>query len=441
MAGALSTLGLGSQGVLTNDLLDKLKDADKAATIKPIENKQKSLKLQQAGLTGLKDAISGLSDLSTSLSDLTLYQSKKTDVIGDSVTVEASSSAKAQSYDINVLSLATRDIEQSTGFASKTDTLSAGSMTLEIDGSSYDITIEDTDTLETLSKKISESTEGKITASILNVGGTDPFTMVLKSTQTGASNNITTSGDISFSKIGAGAQDASLEIDGIAVTSASNTLTDLVDGATITLTKTGESSIKISQDSDKIVEKMNEFVSKYNELIDSVKTMTNYDPDTKVAGVFSGSSEIRNMMGPLNDTFFSTISSAGKMIEDFGLSADRTGKLTLDEDKFKESLSSDAQSVQNFFVGEGENKGIFRELNGKLFDIGTSSDGILKTLKSNYDAKSKSLAESLQKAQDRLDGKYDILQKRFASFDAVIGRLSNASSTLTSLIDAQYSKK
>jgi flagellar hook-associated protein 2 len=441
MAGALSTLGLGSQGVLTNDLLDKLKDADKAATITPIENNQKSLQLQQAGLTGLKDAISDLSDLATSLSDLSLYQSKNSTVTGDSISIEASSSAKTQEFNINVLSLATRDIQQSTGFASKTDTLSAGNMHLEIDGSSYDITIEDTDTLESLADKISEATEGKISASILNVGGDNPYTMVLKSTETGASNNITTSGDISFNRIGTGAQDASLEIDGIAVTSATNEINSLVDGTTITLSKTGESSVKISQDSEKIVEKMNEFVTKYNELIDSIKTMTNYNPDTKVAGVFSGSSEIRGMLGPLNDIFFTAINDSGKMIEDFGLSADRSGKLTLDEDKFKENLEDDAQSVQNFFVGEGANEGIFRKLDGQLFDIGTSSDGILKTLKTNFDAKSKSLSESLEKAQERLDNKYEIMQKRFASFDAVIGRLSNESATLSSLIDSQNAKK
>ncbi len=440
MAGALSTLGLGSQGVLTNDLLDKLKDADKASTIKPIENKQKSLTLQQAGLTGIKDAISSLSDLATSLSDLTLYQSKSSTVTGDTVSIEATSSTPAQSFDIHVNSLATRDIHQSQGYPSKTDTLTAGNMHLEIDGSSYDVTIEDTDTLETLADKISDATEGKITGSILNVGGDTPYTMVLKSTQSGTSNNITVSGDISFTQIGTGAQDADLTIDGISVSSASNELTELIEGATITLSKTGDSHIDISQDSEKITEKMDEFVSKYNELIDTIKTTTNYDPDTKVAGVFSGSSEIRGLMGPLNDIFFTAISDSGKMIEDFGLSADRNGKLTLDKEKFQESLSSDSQSVQDFFIGKGAEEGIFRKMSGSLFDIGTSSDGILKTLKTNYDDKSKILADSLQQAQDRLESKYDILQKRFASFDAVIGRLSNASSTLTSLIDAQNNK-
>ena len=437
MAGSLSTLGLGSQGVLTNDLIDKLKDADKSAMIKPIERNQKSVKLQQAGIVGLKDAISELSKLSTSLTDMALYQGKKKEVTGDSISVEISSSAKAQSFDIDVQSLATRDIHQSSGFASKTDTLDAGTMELEIDGNNYTITIEATDTLETLAEKISESTDGKIDASILNVGGDEPFTMVLKSTDTGTANNITISGDMSFSQIGTGASDASLMIDGIEVSSPSNELSDLVEGVTITLDKVGKSSVNISQDSEKIVEKMSEFVTKYNELIDSVSTLTNYNEETKVAGVFQGSSEIRGMLEPLKDIFATTISNGAKMAENFGLSTERSGKLSLDEDKFKKALAKDSQEVQNFFIGEGENKGIFREMNSELFNIGTSSHGVLKTLKVNYDERAKSLVESLEKAQARLDDKYEIMQKRFASYDAVIGKLSGQASMLQGLIDGQ----
>jgi len=443
MAGALSTLGLGSQGVLTNDLLDKLKDADKASIIKPIEQKQKSLTLQKAGITGLKDAISDLSKLSTSLSDISLYQSTKSDVSGDSVSVQSTSSAKSQTINLDVEQLATRDIQYSyKKFASKDELFGAGDITLDIDGKSYTVSITDTDTVEDVSKKISEQTEGKIQSSLLNVGGAEPFRLVIKSSDTGAKNAITINADISFRHpTGGTAQDATLRIDGILTRRDSNTFDDLVKGVTITLDKKGQSTIKISQDSEKITKTMGEFVTKYNELLDSVKTMTNYDADTKVAGVLQGSSEIRGMLNSLKDIFSTTISAKGKMSEDFGVKVARDGKLSLDEDKFKATLADDTSTVQNFFVGAGEEKGIFRKMNTELFQIGTSSNGVLKTLKSGYDAKEKALTQSLERAQKRLDAKYEIMQKRFAAYDAVIGRLSNASSTLTSLIDAQYGKK
>jgi len=439
MAGALSTLGLGSQGVLTNDLLDKLKDADKTGIITPIERNQKSLKLQQAGLVGLKDAISDISKLSTSLSDLALYQTKSSEVTGDSLSVEVSSTAINQTLDIKVEKLASRDIHSSyKKFESKDELFGAGDITLDIDGNSYTITVLATDTVGDVADMISNQTDGKIQSSLLNVGGEEPFRLVIKSTDTGAKNAIDITADISFrNPKGSQASDAEIRIDGILIRRDTNEIDNLVEGVNITLTKTGESRISITQDTDKITEKMQEFVTKYNELLDSVKSLTNYDEDTKVAGVFQSSSEIRNMLAPLKDIFATTISGAGKMSEDFGLKVERGGKITFDEDKFKEALSDDTTAVQNFFIGEGETKGIFRNMNTELFQIGTSSDGILKTLKVNYDAKSKALIESLEKAQERLDAKYEIMQQKFAAYDAVIGRLSQASSTLTSLIDAQ----
>jgi len=442
MAGALSTLGLGSQGVLTNDLLDKLKDADKTGIITPIERNQKSLKLQQAGLVGLKDAISDISKLSTSLSDLALYQTKSSEVTGDSLSVEVSSTAINQTLDIEVEKLASRDIHSSyKKFESKDELFGAGDITLDIDGNSYTITVLATDTVGDVADMISNQTDGKIQSSLLNVGGEEPFRLVIKSTDTGAKNAIDITADISFrNPKGSQASDAEIRIDGILIRRDTNEIDNLVEGVNITLTKTGESRISITQDTDKITEKMQEFVTKYNELLDSVKSLTNYDEDTKVAGVFQSSSEIRNMLAPLKDIFATTISGAGKMSEDFGLKVERGGKITFDENKFKEALSDDTTAVQNFFIGEGETEGIFRNMNTELFQIGTSSDGILKTLKVNYDAKSKALIESLEKAQERLDAKYEIMQQKFAAYDAVIGRLSQASSTLTSLIDAQNGK-
>jgi len=437
---SLSTLGLGSSGVLSNDLLDKLKDADASARIKPIKRNQESLKLQQTGLKSIKDLITELGDLSTKMSDETIYKNTKTDVTGDAVTVKADSGVQAQTIDLEVVSLATKDIQQSDKFASKDALLGAGNLTLEIDGNSFDVEITAEDTLITLSKKIKEATDGKIEASILNTGGDTPYTMILKSTESGDKNNITTSGDISFARVGDGAKDASFIVDGIAATSASNNITDLIDGLDITLKKVGTSSLTIEQDNQNITDNMSEFVDKYNETIELISKLTSYDADKKVGAVLQGSSEIRGIRSQLSDIFSTSFSSGGKVAEDFGLKADKRGVITLDKDKFQESLKNSPDEIKNFFVGEGEEKGIFRKFNTELFNIGTSSSGPLKSLKANYDDKSKSLIDSLEKAQKSLDNKYEIMQRKFAAYDAVIGKLKNSSDYLNSIIEAQYKK-
>ncbi len=439
MTGSLSTLGLGSQGVLTNDLLDKLKAADKTGTIDPIERKQESLKMQQAGLVGLKDAISKLTTLATDLSDKALYTGTKSEVSGSSVTVESSPTAKSQTINLDVQNLATRDIQFSDkSYASKDTLFGEGDITLDIDGQSFTINVTDTDTLEDVAKKITDNSDGKIQASLLNIGGDEPFKLVIKSTDTGAKNAITINSSTSFTHpTGGEAKDAKLTVDGISVTRDSNEFDDLVDGVTIKLDSVGQSTIKIEQDFENVSTKMEEFVSQYNELVDSIKTLTNYDEEKKVAGVFQGTSEIKNLMTPLRNIFESTVSGNGKMSADFGISTDRDGRISFDKSKFEESLSSNSTEIQDFFVGEGATEGIFRKFNGELFNIGTKSDGVLKSLKTNYDSKSKTLEDSLTKAQARLDSKYEIMQKKFASYDAVIGKLSGQSDMLQGLIDGQ----
>jgi flagellar hook-associated protein 2 len=440
---SISTLGLGSSGVLSNDLLDKLKEADASSVIKPIERNQEALKLQQTGLKSIKDAITELNDLSTKLSDETLYKNTTADVTGDSVTIKASANAKEQTLKLDVEQLATKSIKQSyRKFESKDELVGAGTMGLTIDGNRYNIEITDTDTLEDVAKKITEGTDGKIEASMLNVGGDEPFRLILKSTGTGAKNEITDDGNgINFGNVAGGtAQDAILRIDGVKITRDTNSFDDLVDDVSITLDKVGESKIEIKQDSESITENMSEFVDKYNETLELISKLTSYDAEKKVGAVLQGSSEIRGIRSQLTDIFATTFSENGKSAEDFGLKADKKGIITFDKDKFQEKLKDSTDEVKNFFVGEGETKGIFRKFNSELFNIGTSSSGPLKALKANYDDKSKSLAESLERAQKSLDNKYEIMQKKFASYDAVIGKLQNSANYLTSLMNQDNKK-
>ncbi len=438
MAG-ISTLGLGSSGVLNNDLLDQLRKVDTDAKIKPIERSQEDIKLKQTGLKSIKDIMNQLSDLATTLSDPSHYQATKFETFGDSVSINVDSNVAEQSMKIDVKQLAKTSIKESKGYASKDDPIGEGNLHLEIDGNSYDIEITDEDSLETLSKKIEEQTDGKIKAYVLNAGGDEPYHIMLKSSQTGKKNDISATGGMNF-KTKQYAKDAEFKIDNATVTSSSNKIEDVIKGIDITLQKTGESTIDIKQDTEKITKEMDEFVSKYNEALKLITDLTNYDADKKVGAVFQGSSEIKSIKSQLRDIFETTFSSDGKMMEDFGLKADKKGIITFDKDQFQTTLKDSPTQLTNFFVGEGGDSGIFRKFSSTLFDITTSSSGPLKSLKENYDDKAKTLQESLERAKKSLDNKYEIMQKKFASYDAVIGRLKNSSDYLTNLIESQYKK-
>ena len=445
MPGALSTLGLGSKGVLTNDILDQLKEADKSSTVKPIERRQKLLTQKQEGLKSIKDAFAELTKLSTSLTDIALYDNKTSKLSGDSVSLSVTDKSVPQAIDIDVSVLATRDIQSAAGMVSKDSALNADSFNIDIDGKSFDISVSSSDTLEDIMKNINKNTDGKITASILNVGGDTPYQLILKSTDTGAKNAITvtptgdaTKTDLGISRLGDAPIDAQLTVDGISITSASNTLDELLEGSTITLEKTGATHINVSYDNENVVEKMGEFVEKYNELFKTINDLTKFNSEQKTAGVLQDSRDIKNIKSTLTNVFTTTLSSGGKNIEDFGISIKRDGTASLNTTKLKEVLESDTQSVKDFFIGADATSGVLSRLDSAFFDINTSSSGALKSLKSNFDEQNKSLTASLEKANARLSSKYAILQRQFAAYDAVIGRLSNSADTISSLIEAQY---
>ncbi len=449
MAGALSTLGLGSQGVLTNDIIDQLKEADTSAIIKPIERKIDLSNSKQTELSEIKKLVTELNDQIVALSEPELYQNKTSSLTGDSITVDATSSAKAQNFDINVKSLATRDIQESQGFGNDDALVGEQTLTFTIDGKDYNVEVKSYDGLKTVAEKIKTATDGKIEASVLNTGEeTDPYKLILKSADTGVDSAITVKSTgaedpdvpLSINRIPdrEAPKDAVIEIDGIEVKRSSNTVDDLVDGVTLNLQAEGITSVKVESDHEKLVEEMAAFAEKYNAAIERLSAVTKYNSETKSAGVFQGTSEIRNITSDLNNIISRTITSDGQTIAAFGLEPQRGGTLKFDETSFKEMLTTDASKVEDFFRGTDGENGLFNKFEDTLFDIKTSSTGALKSLNNNIENNLKALIEEQTKAQTRLDDKYAIMSKRFAAFDGVIARLSSQSDSIQSMIDAQY---
>jgi flagellar hook-associated protein 2 len=443
MAGTLSTLGIGSDGALSYDVIDQLKDADKNAIIKPIENKIELNQLKQNKLDELKQFVTNVNTEVVAMSDPSLYQAKESSLSGSSVSVETTSKAAVGTHTINVSSLATHDIKQSqTGYAYEDALMGdAGTMHLEIDDNSFDIEVLSTDSIKDVVKKINEQTDGKIEASLLNVGGSNPYHLVLKSAETGAKNNISITGDYNFNQVGEGAKDASFDFDGIQITRSSNTIDDLVEGLTVKLKQEGQTTVTIKQDNSKLLEGMEKFVNEYNKLVQGFTESTKFDKTSKEAGLFQGNSSIRAAATMLKDALILTTSKDGKTIGSFGLELQRDGTIKFDKNKFEEKLKEDPKQVEDFFRGTDGRNGAFNRLESAIFDIKTSSNSILKSLAKNLDDDAIRLQELQKTSQKRLDDRYSIMAKKFAAYDSVIAKLNSQGDALSAMIDAELAQK
>jgi len=357
MAGSLSNIGLGSNGALSYDIIEKLRDVDNKNQITPIDNKITSTSDKLKDLSILTTMTASLKSATSTLSDEISYLKRSSSVSGTSAEVSVVSGTSIQDFKLEVNNLAQRDIVESKAFTNETDTFTSNTDTINIniDGKDYTIDVDSSTTITQLKDQIFDKTDGKVSASILNVGGTDPYKLVLKSTDTGASQDITvTSTGTSATDLGLTdlnkALDASFTYNDVSISRSTNSFDDLIVGVTITLKEAGSSNVTISQDTTDIVDNMETFVSKYNELMSNINESIKYDSDTKLSGTFQGVSEIVTMKSDLSRQLLS-VNEEGKSITDYGITLNDAGILEFDKSAIQSKLSSDPKDVESFFRG------------------------------------------------------------------------------------------
>lgn len=366
--GSLSSLGFGS-GVLTQETIDKLKEAEQQARVNPYTTKIEENTTKQKDLTEIKTKLSTFQSAVSSLGDATAFAKRKvvasiTDNPPASLT--ATSGVALQSMNINVTQLAQKDVYQSKGLENDTGIInaslaSATNLTFFSKGKEYTVTIDKNTTYSDLVDKINSATGGEIVAKMVNTGEKDtPYRLTLTSKETGEDSAISfypgakngngkyevdsnatevfkrlgwnldekalnTEGfDPATSKKGVGiiddaenplhiqqAQNANFTMDGIKMTRSSNTITDIGVGITLTLNKTGEINFDIQQDSESITQAMQEMVDAYNDLVLNLNAATDYNSETGTKGSLQGVTEVNSIRSSIVSILFQSQSVDG----------------------------------------------------------------------------------------------------------------------------------
>jgi len=193
MAGTINSLGIGS-GVLTSDVIDKLKKNDEKLLITPIETKIGLEEQKSQAIDLLTSLLSTYRSSIKALDDDALYQQR--DVFGNTsgISVKADAGVDVQSFSISDTQLALKNVTESGAFSTTAATVasSGGTMSLGINGEVFDIDYNATTTLTQLKDNINETAGEKIKASILQVGE-DDYRLILTSAETGSDQNISVS--------------------------------------------------------------------------------------------------------------------------------------------------------------------------------------------------------------------------------------------------------
>ncbi len=565
--GALSSLGAGS-GVLTYDVIDKLKKADEAAMIDPFKTRLDNTKKKE---TNLSDLITQISLLKTSITDFKdgeIFQKRLADVSGSSVSADVKPGVKVQSISMDVSQLAKNDIYQSKGYDSKDSKINDSgddqTIHLEYEDSSKDITIKDGATLSDLKDAINDADIG-VTASIIDTGSdSDPYKLILKGNDTGKDNiikldysniddlnlndtvyqsakydadtdKVNDSGDTQTFKVTVNGTDYTMDVDdgttvsdfvdmvnngdlkdsdgnslggisakyedghikfhmeqigdisitddnfttdfnsntdftndnrvqtaqnskfkynGVDVERDSNKVDDLVVGLTLNLNSTGSSTVNIKQDTDTIEKDMQDFVKGYNSLVSKIQTLTKYDPDSKIKGVFQNEMDIKNIPNDISNSLFNSFvtqsvtktdrngeqydTNISLNASDFGFSQNRTGFLDFDSAKFDKMLKENPNETEKFLTGDN---GAITKILDTIDNLTKGSNATLNLLDQEYKNNEKSFQNTIEDTQKRIDSKYSTMAQQFASYDEMINSFNVQSQSLQQQIDAMINAK
>ena len=191
-----SQLGVGSGNILSWDTIDKLKEADTKALVKPLETKIQDNLTKQKDLTAITTLLSTFKANVSNLTSDNTYLRRDANATGSgSVSVTANAGVAEQNMSLSVQQLATHDSYQSKTFSLRNESVfdKDVSFGISIDGKDYVINADSSTTLEQLAEKINEATEGKVQAKILNVGGAagaESYRLVIQSAETGEANKM-----------------------------------------------------------------------------------------------------------------------------------------------------------------------------------------------------------------------------------------------------------
>ncbi len=322
-------------------------------------------------LLSLKTAATDLSarnDFNVFNASATISNSSK--AVGDLLSFAAGTTASVGTYDIVINRRATADKITTDSFSSSSDGLDVTG-TLTING--QDITIESTDSLSNVQNKINDLNSGTdatgVTASIIKVydatTGTDGYRLTLTADETGE-DGLTVSGtalaglglDDEANVITSG-QDAWITVDGFDAYRSSNTISDVISGVTLNLVgaDTGATvTLNINRDYDGIKEKIKTFVDAYNGLMTYITDQGTASDDGKTTKPLFADSSVRSVKTTLRSFILSEVSgldSTLNRLSAIGISIDKTGQLSIDEDTLDGYLETNFADVVNLFAAHG----------------------------------------------------------------------------------------
>lgn len=380
----LSTLNSRGSGLNITQLVQSLtaaevepKRAQLSAQKEEIELSISEMGKLQAGMETLRSA------LSVDAAGLAFDVASSSAAVG--VEISDVDALQNRTASVEVTALARGQVLEFSGFETANETLPAGSLVVDFGSwasgptftpssrSAVTITLSGTEGLDELAEKLSVVTG--ITAQVIAKGDGNFSLAVL--TDTGASNaiQITASGTLTAFDTTDGsneivaARDATLSVDGIAVTRSSNKIDDLLPGLTLSLTATTSSPVTVValEDPDLAEAELRAFV----DVLNATGAMLREASKRGINGASSGPlvadpavAALKRSFAALTTTPLEGFGDTPVYLSNLGVRTERDGSLSIDSAAFQAAMARNPAQY----------RAVFQSLNH------TSSEGVTVAL-------------------------------------------------------------
>ncbi|MBA4397183.1 MAG: flagellar hook protein [Syntrophus sp. (in: bacteria)] len=154
--------------------------------------------------------------------------------------------------------------------------------------------------------------------------------------------------------------DASVTVDGVTVTRATNTIDDILTGVTLDLLKADAGTtvtLNIGRDIDALMAKINTFVTSYNNIAAYIRTQTSYDETKRQAGgILFADGTLASVKSDLTSILTRSVKGVAANYATLGLagvSVGRDGQLVVDDSKLRGFLNTNFSDIQKLFSATG----------------------------------------------------------------------------------------
>jgi flagellar hook-associated protein 2 len=440
-----NSLGFGS-GIDTAALVSDLAAASRTPKVQRFDTLARA---NQAKISALAQARSDLDSFANSLTDLVAggslrSQSTVSDSNALAITIEAGATLSSYSGEITVSQLAKSQTIYSGFIPDPSTAVGHGGMTLTVNGIAHEITVNATnDNLSGLADAVNAAGAGVRATVVTDTAGSrlvlkgasgaaNAFTLTADSGADPLLDRFTYSGTGTNMTLGQAASDATFLLDGVAYSRATNSISDVVLGMTITLKKAdplAPIAIGTTRPTDAVKQTINDFISVFNTLKKDMTTARQAN---------NGSQSLRAFEKQITALVSQPLTGNPdiRSLSDIGISTNRDGSISLNTARLDAALATNPDAVEALFNPPRDathdavtDPGIAVALDN-LRDAATAANGALDQINASLQKQTEILGQNRAKMEVREDAYRARLEKQFSGMDARIGALKATQSYL-----------